>query len=463
MLRCLLGVGVSVAALAAASTAAQSADLPVKAPSAVVQYNWSGVYAGVNVGAGFAGTRATVSPVSALSLPDQDDLTKSGFTGGAQVGANWQFAPNWVVGAEADFNSLSLSRTICIVQNCNVATQFDVTAKSSWIATARGRVGYAFDRSLVYATGGAAWVRSTDQWSYFSLTAHNSKTETRSGFAVGGGIETALFGNWTAKAEYIFVDTGTGRVQDPAPTDFVDFKHQYHLARFGLNYRLGETPASQAYASARYAAAPVASWTGLYLGGNAGVVASATRFDVPTSGSFVTVGDNVDIYGKGFTGGVQAGYNWQVAANWVVGVEGDFGALSMSRSYTSINTLNGTNDTLLSAKSDWAATVRGRVGYAWDRSLLYATGGAAVVHVKDAWTDGAGAFAETDDAKWGWTAGGGIEAALTANWSVKTEYLYIDAGKVDVADAATPGGSGATFSHRYHVARAGLNYRFATR
>lgn len=437
----------------------QAADMPLKAKAPIATYNWTGLYVGLNAGVGAQGVTAiTVLPTA---LPDRDDLTRSGFTGGAQAGYNYQFAPSWVAGIEGDINSLSLSRTICALQNCTGgANQFDATAKTDWFATLRARLGYAFGQSMLYATGGLAVVHSTDEWSNFNNTPRVVQTQNRSGWTAGGGIETALTGNWTAKVEYLYIDTGTSRVNDPnAAGAFVDFKHQYQLARLGLNYRFGGSQAAMAYASA--SGAPVFNWSGFYVGGNAGAVASLTRFDA--SATFAGSADNVDRYGTGFAGGVQAGYNWQVARNWVVGVEGDFGVLSTNRSTVAINTQTPGNDVLISSKTDWAGTVRGRLGYAWDRSLLFATGGAAVVHVTDAWTNTGAFYAETVSSKWGWTAGGGIETALMGNWTAKAEYLYIDAGKVTVADAATPGGPGATFTHQYHVARLGLNYHFAMR
>jgi outer membrane immunogenic protein len=100
-------------------------------------------------------------------------------------------------------------------------------------------------------------------------------------------------------------------------------------------------------------------------------------------------------------------------------------------------------------RNDWLGTVRGRLGYAFDRFLPYVTGGLAVGGVK---TSVAG-FGDSSDTKAGWTVGGGIEAAIAGPWTAKVEYLYVDLGSSD-----TVLGSSADF--RTNIVRAGLNYRF---
>jgi outer membrane immunogenic protein len=244
------------------------------------------------------------------------------------------------------------------------------------------------------------------------------------------------------------------------------------------------------------APAVIYNWTGGYVGFNLGGTWNDSRADVFPTGCFlssVTCGggpannpirsDSNRLNQAAFTGGVQAGYNWQ-RDRWVFGVEGD------------IN-YNGVNDgvavarplvaplagTMLHAETDklqWFGTVRGRAGItATPNFLIYATGGLAFGQVKSAT---AVAFTTTpdtyagslDDTRFGWTVGGGGEWMFAPNWSVKAEYLYVDLGKASYADACVnvavcgsppqvaPGASYQTdLRVREHVARVGVNYHFA--
>ena len=109
----------------------------------------------------------------------------------------------------------------------------------------------------------------------------------------------------------------------------------------------------------------------------------------------------------------------------------------------------------------WLGTVTGRIGYAWDRMLLYVKGGGAWVRDVYTITAGGGFFAETRDTNWGWTIGAGLEYGLTPNWSVKAEYNYLDFGTERIR--FTPN-VGAPFDRdvdqHIHVVKVGINYRF---
>ncbi len=456
----------SFAIAAGCATSVLAADMPVKAPilSPVSTYSWTGFYGGVHIGAGAAGTRVKAFGNNISNdNGDTADLFRSGFTGGAQVGFNLQFAPNFVAGVEADIAWLNAKRTICIVQYCGQGGGGDfiqIRSDVGSVTTLRGRLGYAWDRYLIYATGGAAWVRVKDSWTDLLLSDVREQRKTLSGWTIGGGLEAALWGNWTAKVEYLYVDVGSLTVADPDAR--MTYEHRLHLARLGLNYRFWQ-PANMGAVVASATTTPY-SWTGLYIGVNAGVGVSGTTVsnaDPFNNGFF-------DMYDAGFTGGGQVGYNWQVAPSWVLGVEGDVGFLNTSRTFCLIgsNCSSATFFTVFKSESEFVATLRARAGYvAWHRALLYVTGGAAWVHVKDSWTD-QGSVNQTSTTLSGWTVGGGLEAALGGNWTAKAEYLYIDVGSHSVADAdgnTNPGFlSPFEYKHRFHLARFGLNYRFGT-
>jgi outer membrane immunogenic protein len=208
------------------------------------------------------------------------------------------------------------------------------------------------------------------------------------------------------------------------------------------------------------AAAPVYNWTGFYIGANAGLGNARTQANSPdgTISDSFAVGFS-DSY-SGFTGGFQLGYNLQLAPNWVVGLEGDIGYLDTHRT-----ALDATQPGLrTTVKSDFYGTIRPRVGFVWDRTMLYATGGVAFVRMKNSFDCCGFPFdfdsTERVTTKTGWTAGGGIEMAFTSNWTAKVEYLYIDAGNINVAQTDDPEPDTMQFRHQFHIVKFGLNYKF---
>jgi outer membrane immunogenic protein len=215
-------------------------------------------------------------------------------------------------------------------------------------------------------------------------------------------------------------------------------------------------------------AGPAYSWTGFYAGANIGygVAADASRLDAfvnPVIGF-----DNLESYKispAGFLGGVQVGANWQTGL-WVFGLETDFQGTSQRDSVcVFICSTDGTVGATVSQKLRWFGTARGRAGVAVDRSLLYVTGGLAYGRVETSVNevDGPLTAASISETKTGWTAGGGIEAALAGNLTAKIEYLYVDLGSQTLSfiDAAGPPGAiTTTAAMRDHIIRAGVNYRF---
>jgi outer membrane immunogenic protein len=165
-------------------------------------------------------------------------------------------------------------------------------------------------------------------------------------------------------------------------------------------------------------APPPFSWTGFYIGLNAG--GKWATFDHTVTGPATTVTFTGDTTSSWIAGG-QLGYNWQVG-QWVLGVEGDIDAQDFNRSRV-IGTAIGPfipGDTF-AAESKWQASLRGRVGYAFDRVLLYATGGVAWTNIKGTATlVGLGSFSN-DTTITGGTVGGGLEYAIWNNVSVGVE------------------------------------------
>jgi outer membrane immunogenic protein len=179
-------------------------------------------------------------------------LKPQGIIGGPQIGYNWQTTPNVVWGLEADANWLggSDSRFLTPVAGVAAGDSIADSTKDDFLATVRGRIGWAIDRSLLYVTGGlaVATIKTIDTFNAVGGTIVNTtqNTTTRAGWTVGGGWEYAFAGsNWSAKAEYLFADLGTFDTTIPStpgfPNSDVAVHHKYteNIARFGLNYRFG--------------------------------------------------------------------------------------------------------------------------------------------------------------------------------------------------------------------------------
>ena len=195
--------------------------------------------------------------------------------------------------------------------------------------------------------------------------------------------------------------------------------------------------------------ASVYNWTGPYAGLNLGYEWGKVT--------------NSGIDPSGIAGGGQIGYNWQTG-NWVLGIEADYQRSDQRGDFNSSFTVLGVATTQATTeKLDWFGTVRGRFGYAWDRSLVYATGGWAYGHEKCcAIVTAAGITTVSHFSEYyrdGWTVGAGYEYAFSDRLSTRIEYLYIDFGS-DSAVALTVAGLPFTYNHLTdNVVRVGLNYK----
>lgn len=210
------------AAMAGLVGSANAADLPRRyeqpapRPAMVQIYNWTGPYIGIAGGGAWG--RGSVSGVN---------ISHNGGIIGGTVGYNWQ-ASQVVFGVEGDLSWVGSQgrRTAGVCVSCDI--------ENTWLGTVRGRLGYAADRFLPYLTGGLAFgnVRTDGG------TTAPGASSTRTGWTLGGGVEVALSANWTAKAEYLYVDLGSfscgTNCPGPVPNS-VSLKN--NIVRAGINYR----------------------------------------------------------------------------------------------------------------------------------------------------------------------------------------------------------------------------------
>ena len=244
---------ISVALAAVATTAltqfAFAADLPVKAPARVIApmaYNWTGFYAGLNIGGSWGRQdNALVSSTGIVEFTNSDKI--DGVIGGGQIGYNWQ-SNQWVFGIEADFQGSGQKGNgsfFIPAVGGNLAlvipsTSITYEEKLNWFGTVRGRLGYAFDRWLPYVTGGWAFGHGEINGSRTTGAVNTvfSGSEDYSGWTLGGGVEWAFANNWSAKAEYLYIDFGDGpTVPITTGVNVVSGKMTDNIVRIGVNYK----------------------------------------------------------------------------------------------------------------------------------------------------------------------------------------------------------------------------------
>jgi outer membrane immunogenic protein len=244
------GCLVGAVQLAHAADMATKAPMPEKAPMAlpIVAYNWNGFYVGGNFGYGWNDVSSTATNL-ATGEQTSSSSTRRGVFGGGQVGYNWQFNPNWLVGLEGDLDAASLtgSSDSCSSTGCSHSD-----GKNDWFGTLRGRVGFVQNNWLLFATGGVAWVHGSNTR---TITAVNippapagsgvlvgqasTASGTDAGWTVGGGVDWGIAPNWSVNLEYRYMDVKTSRDYTyslPTAARHSDNDEKISTVRISLDY-----------------------------------------------------------------------------------------------------------------------------------------------------------------------------------------------------------------------------------
>jgi outer membrane immunogenic protein len=210
-----------------------AADLPArtytkapvyKAPEAI--YNWTGFYIGGHIGGAFGGNNSLGG-------------SNGQFLGGIQGGADYQFATNWVIGAEAQYSWLA--------GGSGTGTTFPlgttVTGNTNELGSVTGRLGYTWGPALLYAKGGYAWRDGVGVGASNAAgapVAFATDGTHRDGYTVGGGLEYMFAPNWSVKGEYMYYNFGsTTFTGGPAEIIGAKFREDEHTFKLGVNYRFG--------------------------------------------------------------------------------------------------------------------------------------------------------------------------------------------------------------------------------
>lgn len=199
-------VAFAVLGMDAPASAADLAGRPYsKAPPMMESpiYNWTGFYIGGHVGGAFRGNDNNL-------LGGSNEGT---FMGGGQIGYDTLFAPNWLLGLEANYSFLGTNSSI----------------SNRGLGSVTGRLGYTWGPTLLYVKGGYAWADSR-------FTNGFSGGSGNDGYTVGGGLEYLFTQNWSGKLEYQYYDFGTTNFVTPGLV-VGGFRNDEHTIKVGLNYR----------------------------------------------------------------------------------------------------------------------------------------------------------------------------------------------------------------------------------
>jgi opacity protein-like surface antigen len=494
--------------------APSESTLAVKAPTpASAPMNWSGVYVGGHFGGGFSNDRwsdpfgSTVGP----SVPGftgtnvagfGDAIRATGALGGGQIGANWQTGA-WVFGAQADLSATNITgQSSCFTGLGGVLCGRSIDTIGSFT----GRVGYAWDRSLAYVKGGAAWTDTTYRvlGNTDSLTLGVGSTNLNTmGWTAGLGIEYALTNHWTTFAEYDHIGLPATNVALPnvavIGTAPIAVTQSVDLFKVGMNYKFDGTATELTVKAPSLSPAPVSGWTGFYAGAELGAKWATSTW---TTTSIVSTAmqntpfplDETSPQSFDFSGirsGAYLGHNWQFAPQWVGGIELDWAYADTNTAAIGIPGcadtaglcaagFNTAND-LATVKLGWDASARARMGYLLSPALLiYGTGGVAWQKIEtsascqfstiDAVCFGSGnefVTVPNSTIRTGWTIGGGVETKISENLIARAEYRYSDFGtlndiqaNLNAASAASPTNIAYQLKLHTQIATMGIAYQF---
>jgi outer membrane immunogenic protein len=230
---------VSSAPFTGAATAADVSPTAIgKAPPAPAAHNWTGCYAGIEGGFvwGRSNHVAATGLGAGVSITNGDFDASGGLVGGT-LGCNYEFETGWVLGVEDDLSWLSKKGSspdsVAFSRTGTVSS-----TKESWLDTARIRAGHAWDRWLVFVSGGAAIAGAEVDICAAGICGSQSKTVT--GWSVGGGVEYA-WKDWSFKLEYLYANFGSPEFSPPL---FLtrDVKLNDNIVRVGVNYRFTTWP-----------------------------------------------------------------------------------------------------------------------------------------------------------------------------------------------------------------------------
>jgi opacity protein-like surface antigen len=445
---------------------------------APAHYDWTGPYVGAHIGADWSSTEGSSvnTTTSTLAAPIFGD--RSGWHGGIQLGYDYMLPSRVVIGIAGDVSSGG-RKTTTITDASGISTN-QVTEFDS--ETLRVRLGYALDNLLLYGTGGLAWssnqhIRTQLAGTLNLATAGTDEAVNKylSGWTAGGGLAFAFAPDWNVFAEYRYTSFGSSTIVLPFSQLSTTSKTNVSSIDFGVNYKFNlsaPTDAGSALTAnlARQAPAliyksPPAphayNWTGLYIGGDGGYGLERSGGTLMTAAGIPLAPYSYNVAGP-FAGAFIGG-NYQLD-RFVVGVEGDWQAGNLMGNNQVLaplgaaGTFPGGPFTISTTIKDYGS-IRGRLGFAFDRFLVFGTAGWAWGKPSISYAlTGAVPFFTNGGNSYGGAAGAGVEYVLTEHILGRIEYRYANLrtpGFVNVATNSADAGHGVPISD----IRAGIAYK----
>ncbi len=450
-----------------------------QAPAA--HYDWTGFHIGAHAGDTWSKTSSSAIDTTTGAAVAPGDTSPTDWHGGMQLGYDYMLPSRVVLGVEADVSSGGRKTTTITDASGTSSIESNVFDSE----TVRGRLGYAVENILFYGTGGWAWSNNqyirtqlTDAFNLATAGTDEAVNKYLSGWTAGGGIAFAFAQNWNAFAEYRHTRYGSSTITLPFSQISMTSKTNVSEIDFGVNYKFNWRASSGAVSalaanSGRSAPAPIYkalpasyayNWTGLYVGGEAGfgwAPSSGTLTDatgVPLSPySYSTNGP----FAGAFIGG-----NYQFN-RFVVGVEGDWQGSNLTGNSQKLAPIGAAGCfpegpfTISTTVKDYGS-IRGRLGIAFDRFLVFGTVGRAWGNPSTAYAVvGAAPFVTNGGTSHGWTAGAGVDYAFTNKVFGRIEYRYTYLETSSFVDVTT---DSADVGNRVPIndIRAGIAYKFGT-
>ena len=441
-------------------------------------YDWTGFYVGAYVDSSWLKSNSgAVNNVTGAPFP-ATGLNSTQWGGGVQLGFDYMLPSRIVLGVAADISSGGTKTATASDPSgisANQTTVFDSE-------TIRGRIGYAADNILFYATGGFAWsnaqfVRTQLTGTLNDVTAGADEAVNKGilGWTGGGGFAYAFAQNWNVFAEYRYTSFGTSTAPLPLSQLTTSTTTTMSAVEFGVNYKF---PSSGQFAGAPPAPYPAGApspalvhksppgrytydWTGIYFGGDGSfgwTTSKRTLLDA--------IGTPLAPFSyrvNGPVAGLFVGGNYQID-KVVLGVEGDWQWSNLLGNNQILAPLGAagtfpSGPFLVSTTVKDYASVRGRLGLAFDRFLVFGTGGWAWGNPLTSYAlIGAAPFFNNGRSSTGWTSGLGVDYAFTDSVVGRIEYRYTSLETSGFVSAAT---NTAAASDRLSISdlRAGIAYK----